>query len=176
MGTEGDMNDRMTLQRVDDQAHRKKIDLARKLIYQRGAPVDGKRVKSILNSESLVPTRISCSFYIQITTTNKLQNAFSDQLFKFGFNFFLMLVVDMLHEFELGVWKAIFTHLMRIVYAAGGVTVQELNWRYIFFIQFLVLIHDVLLQIPLCTDIWERYNPTVSQERFCNEAPRCPRF
>ncbi|KAG2739979.1 hypothetical protein P692DRAFT_20756128 [Suillus brevipes Sb2] len=114
MGTESDMNDRMTLQRVDDQARRKKIDQARKLIYQRGAPVDGKRVKSILNSESLVPTR----------------NAFSDQLFKFGFNFFLMLVVDMLHEFELGVWKAIFTHLMRIVYAAGGVAVQELNWRY----------------------------------------------
>lgn len=68
MGAEGDMNDRMTLQRVDDQARRKKIDQARKLIYQRGAPVDGKRVKSILNSESLVPTRVSRSFYIQIAT------------------------------------------------------------------------------------------------------------
>ncbi|KIK36841.1 hypothetical protein CY34DRAFT_93713, partial [Suillus luteus UH-Slu-Lm8-n1] len=35
------------------------------------------------------------------------------------FNFFLMLVVDMLHKFELSVWKAIFTHLMCIVYSAG---------------------------------------------------------
>jgi hypothetical protein len=28
-------------------------------------------------------------------------------------------VVDLLHEFELGVWKALFTHLIRILYAAG---------------------------------------------------------
>lgn len=131
MGTEGDMNDRITLRRVDDQARRNKIDRACKLIFQRGAPVDGKRVKSVLNSESLVPTRVSCSYCIQIST-NELQNAFSDRLFIFGFNFFLMLVVDMLHEFELGVWKAIFTHLMRIIHAAGGAAVQELNWRYVF--------------------------------------------
>jgi hypothetical protein len=39
-------------------------------------------------------------------------------------------VVDLLHEFELGVWKAIFTHLMRILHAIGGNTVQELNKRY----------------------------------------------
>lgn len=40
-----------------------------------------------------------------------------------------MLVVDLLHEFELGVWKAIFTHLMHILYAAGGSVVQQLNSR-----------------------------------------------
>jgi hypothetical protein len=59
MGTEGDMLDQLTLQRVDDQARCNKINRARKLIFERGAPVDGKRVKSILNSESLVPTRVS---------------------------------------------------------------------------------------------------------------------
>jgi len=36
----------------------------------------------------------------------------------------------MLHEFELGVWKAIFTHLLRILYAAGSRGIQELNKRY----------------------------------------------
>jgi hypothetical protein len=41
-----------------------------------------------------------------------------------------MFVVDLLHEFELGVWKLIFTHLMCILAAAGGVVVQELNLRY----------------------------------------------
>ena len=41
-----------------------------------------------------------------------------------------MFVVDLLHEFELGVWKAVFTHLMRILYAAGGTIVQQLNYRY----------------------------------------------
>jgi hypothetical protein len=30
-----------------------------------------------------------------------------------------MLVVDLLHEFELGVWKTLFTHLIRLLYAAG---------------------------------------------------------
>jgi len=42
-----------------------------------------------------------------------------------------MLVVDLLHEFELGVWKAIFTHLIRLLYAAvpAGRLVTELNRR-----------------------------------------------
>ncbi|KAF8154664.1 hypothetical protein B0H34DRAFT_860496 [Crassisporium funariophilum] len=48
----------------------------------------------------------------------------------FGFNFFSMFVPDLLHEFELGVWKAVFTHLMRIFYAAGDNCIQALNWRY----------------------------------------------
>ena len=30
-----------------------------------------------------------------------------------------MLVVDLLHEFELGVWKSLFTQLVRLLYAAG---------------------------------------------------------
>jgi hypothetical protein len=44
-----------------------------------------------------------------------------------------MLVVDLMHEFELGVWKTIFTHLIRLLYAAGNGTdrlVLELDRRY----------------------------------------------
>jgi len=42
-----------------------------------------------------------------------------------------MLVVDLMHEFELGVWKAVFSHLIRILYAAGssGRLVGELDRR-----------------------------------------------
>jgi hypothetical protein len=42
-----------------------------------------------------------------------------------------MLVVDLMHEFELGVWKAAFSHLIRILYAAGssGRAVAELDRR-----------------------------------------------
>jgi len=40
-----------------------------------------------------------------------------------------MFVVDLLHEFELGVWKATFTHLLRILYAQGGDGIQTLNKR-----------------------------------------------
>jgi hypothetical protein len=31
-----------------------------------------------------------------------------------------MFVVDVLHEFELGVWKAILMHLIQILYAEGN--------------------------------------------------------
>jgi hypothetical protein len=44
-----------------------------------------------------------------------------------------MLVVDLMHEFELGVWKTLFTHLIRLLYAAGNGTdrlVLELDRRY----------------------------------------------
>lgn len=60
-----------------------------------------------------------------------LKNAFSEKLSPFGFNLYVMLVVDLLHEFELGVWKAIFTHLLRILHAFGNDTLQELNRRYV---------------------------------------------
>jgi len=38
-----------------------------------------------------------------------------------------MLVVDLLHEFELWVWKVIFTHLLRLLNAAKQGMVHELN-------------------------------------------------
>ena len=31
-----------------------------------------------------------------------------------------MLVVDLMHEFELGVWKTLLTHLLRVLYATSG--------------------------------------------------------
>ena len=40
-----------------------------------------------------------------------------------------MFVVDLLHEFELGVWKATFTHLMRVLEAAADDAIQKLNER-----------------------------------------------
>lgn len=58
-----------------------------------------------------------------------VQNAFSTCLSSFGFNFYQLFAPDLLHEFELGVWKAVFTHLLRVLYAAGGDKIQELNER-----------------------------------------------
>ena len=46
-----------------------------------------------------------------------------------------MLVVDMMHEFELGVWKALLTHLLRVLYAASGPSgtlIDAANERYLF--------------------------------------------
>ena len=42
-----------------------------------------------------------------------------------------MLVVDLMHEFELGVWKHAFVHILRVLYAAapGRKAVDKLNAR-----------------------------------------------
>jgi len=40
-----------------------------------------------------------------------------------------MLVVDLLHEFELGIWKAVLTYLIRILYAKGKDRIQIFNKR-----------------------------------------------
>jgi hypothetical protein len=40
-----------------------------------------------------------------------------------------MLVVDLLHEFELGVWKSLFIHLLRILNALDKSQVHELDRR-----------------------------------------------
>jgi hypothetical protein len=44
-----------------------------------------------------------------------------------------MLVVNFMHEFELGVWKALFVHLIRILYTAalGAKLVAVLDERYV---------------------------------------------
>ena len=61
-----------------------------------------------------------------------LKNIFAEKLGRFGFDPYQMLVVDLMHEFELGVWKAVFTHFIQILYAAGpsGSLVSELDKRY----------------------------------------------
>lgn len=58
-----------------------------------------------------------------------VQNAFSDKLYPLGFNLFVMLVVDLLHEFELGIWKAVFTHLLRMLESEDKSKIHELDHR-----------------------------------------------
>jgi hypothetical protein len=40
-----------------------------------------------------------------------------------------MLVVDLLHEFELGIWKSVFIHLLRILEAINENLIGELDRR-----------------------------------------------
>ncbi|KAI6116540.1 hypothetical protein EDD16DRAFT_1708409 [Pisolithus croceorrhizus] len=114
MGMAHDMRHRIKKIRVDDCDRHCHIAAVCRLIFEKGISVDSEQVKALLNEFSYVPTH----------------NAFSDRLFQFGFNYFKMLLVDLLHEFELGVWKAIFMHLICILYAAGGQGIQELNKCY----------------------------------------------
>jgi len=56
-----------------------------------------------------------------------------------------MLTVDLMHEFELGVWKSTFIHIIRVLYAAvpGGAAVSKLNERY--FLAFFTLFTFLVL-------------------------------
>jgi hypothetical protein len=58
-----------------------------------------------------------------------IQNAFSHVLLPLGVNYFEMFVVDFLHEVELGVWRALFRHNLRILYAVGDNAVIQLDER-----------------------------------------------
>ncbi|KIK35833.1 hypothetical protein CY34DRAFT_35436, partial [Suillus luteus UH-Slu-Lm8-n1] len=91
-----------------------KVSQARNAIYTRGAPIKGGLVESLLKPFSLVPTI----------------NSFVDRLSPFGFDLFPVLVVDLLHEFELGILKAVMTHLMRLLYAVDPRKITTINERY----------------------------------------------
>ena len=42
-----------------------------------------------------------------------------------------MLVPDLMHEFELGVWKGTFNHIVRLIHAQGDAAVKEFDHRYV---------------------------------------------
>ncbi|KAH8981633.1 hypothetical protein EDB92DRAFT_176878 [Lactarius akahatsu] len=114
---------------------------ARDNIYRKGYTLQSEPgVERLLKGDSLVPTL----------------NTFSHSLKDFNFDIFLTLVVDVLHEFELGVWKALLTHLIRILHSLGARQIQEFNSRN--------------------RAVWSLDNPSFySQCRGVKEA-RCPRF
>lgn len=64
------------------------------------------------------------------------QNVFVERLGGFQFDPHQMLVVDAMHEFELGVWKQTFTHILRVLRAAepGDAAIGKLNARCPFFL------------------------------------------
>jgi hypothetical protein len=57
------------------------------------------------------------------------QNAFSDRLAPLGYDFFSMFVVDLMHDVELGDWRALFVHLLRILEAVDANLLIKLDHR-----------------------------------------------
>ncbi|KAJ3751884.1 hypothetical protein EV360DRAFT_97622 [Lentinula raphanica] len=88
-----------------------KVKSAQNLIYNLGSPITSKHVDDLLKDTS--------------------SNAFVDRLGP-DFDISKILVVDFLHEFELGVWKSLFAHLIRLLYASpkGADAVADLDSRY----------------------------------------------
>ena len=116
MGMKRDMVQCISLARVDDLDRRGRVKSARKIIYGENYMTDSQAVEDILRKDSLVPSAVGTYFCDEIYHDIPLhQNAFSDKLTPLGFNMFDILVVDLMHEVELGVWKAVFIHLLRLL-------------------------------------------------------------
>ncbi|KZT37964.1 hypothetical protein SISSUDRAFT_1129151 [Sistotremastrum suecicum HHB10207 ss-3] len=114
LGTTRDEEIRQEKRRIDTEQRRRLIRKARKLVYEKGYSVNSKKVEDLLRAASLVPT----------------ENAFSEALAEYGLDYFAILVVHILHEFEIGEWKGVLTHLIRILYSYDANMVYELDTRY----------------------------------------------
>ncbi|EGO04994.1 hypothetical protein SERLA73DRAFT_44268, partial [Serpula lacrymans var. lacrymans S7.3] len=114
VGSEENMQRQTLLARMDNSERCSKVITTQKMIYGQNYAVTSVRVNDILKPESMVPTL----------------NAFSNKLGPFGFNVYSILVVDLMHEFELGVWKSIFIQL-RILECVNTCLVNTLDMWYV---------------------------------------------
>jgi hypothetical protein len=82
-----------------------------------------KTGENLLQMDSLIPTAVHDRFLLSAHLNDVLlfQNPFSAKLAQFGFYLYFVLVVDLMHEFELRVWKAVFIHLLRILDSETGI-------------------------------------------------------
>ncbi|KAJ3753135.1 hypothetical protein EV360DRAFT_74757, partial [Lentinula raphanica] len=99
LGTKRDMKNRIKKLRRDGLQLQARVDKAWKLIFEKGFGVESMAVKNLLDLESLTPVK----------------NAFSLTLQEHNFNIFKLIPVDELYEFELGKWRDVFVHLLRIL-------------------------------------------------------------
>ncbi|KAG2054886.1 hypothetical protein BDR06DRAFT_982182 [Suillus hirtellus] len=122
LGLVRDMKSRINDLRVYAMA---KVVKARQFIYELGNTVDGAKVEDALGEGSWVA----------------ILNRFAEKLGPLGLDPFRMLVVDLMHECELGTWKALFTHLMRLLYSLpeGIQLIAIFDSRYTFFVRIPVM-------------------------------------
>ncbi|KAF7299351.1 hypothetical protein MIND_00884300 [Mycena indigotica] len=114
-GTVNDMKRRQNI-RIDDHPRRVEIEDARAAVFGNGNAVGGSKIDDILKAKSWVPVR----------------NAFSKlNTPKTPFNLFTLFVPDLLHEIELGVAKALITHLIRMLQSFKNIDEFDQRFRQI---------------------------------------------
>jgi hypothetical protein len=142
-GTESDKNDRIVLRRHDDDDYKNTISSVRRKIYEDNYKVTSAWVERKLRAESLVPTLVNyCFCVMQQAEVVTIQNTFSDKLSRHGLDIFTLFPVDLLHEVELGVWKGLFIHLLRILESHNANLILELNQRYGILVQKVLISQD----------------------------------
>lgn len=118
--------------------------------------------------------RYMCLFF----SYNSPQSAFSVRLSEVDpkFNFYQMFAPDLMHEFDLGVWKGIFTHLMRLLEAQGPNAVQEFDRRQVYFKSPGVAAHQNIIQHATNAYVRERQDTTLLAQCLPPEQARRPRL
>ncbi|KAI0312029.1 hypothetical protein OF83DRAFT_1067878, partial [Amylostereum chailletii] len=91
------------------------VALRQTLIRCDGYIVNSAAVERLLGASSCMPT----------------ENAFSVRLGFTGFDYHKIFAVDIMHDFELGVWKSLFIHLIRLVQYHGAVNTLDERYRHI---------------------------------------------
>jgi hypothetical protein len=132
LGTAQDRRQRVSLARLDNNQRRSKVTAARKLIYSSNYAVDSAAIQRLLKDKSWTPT-IVCKYFIRspdVTNLNSAQNAFSERLSpQAGFNLYRIFVVDLMHDFEIGGWRSLLIHLLRMLDSLPGGRLDELDRR-----------------------------------------------
>ncbi|TEB24923.1 hypothetical protein FA13DRAFT_1796782 [Coprinellus micaceus] len=100
-------------------------------------PKDGQakvaKAQVLINQGYAVDSKKSIeAMLLQPTSLVPLTTAFERNLSKLNFNILSVLVVDILHEFEIGVWKRLYIHLLRLLDAFPSTIslAAELDARY----------------------------------------------
>ncbi|KAG8723471.1 hypothetical protein FRC09_003185 [Ceratobasidium sp. 395] len=114
LGTEEDRRTRIERPRIDNSETQGLTLQARRTVYAERYAITSDKAEAFIKPTSLVLTI----------------NTFSSQLKDFPtFDVYKIFVPDMLHEFELGTWKGLFIHLIRMVNTRGAAVVAMLNRR-----------------------------------------------
>jgi len=59
LGMKRDMQQRVSLRRIDDEIRQNKVSSAREIIYEKNYAVDTEHVEMLLKVQSLVPTAVN---------------------------------------------------------------------------------------------------------------------
>ncbi|TFY50777.1 hypothetical protein EVJ58_g10894, partial [Rhodofomes roseus] len=117
MGTSRDLKQRQDHSRIDTEPIQYDIKATRSWIFKDGYKPNSKRIDKVLQSRSLLPIQSAFSRFSQ-SLPRPLR-----------FNHYRLLVADVMHEFELGVWKAFLIHLLRILFLLRRLAVFNRRFR-----------------------------------------------
>jgi len=84
---------------------------------------------NLLQNHWYLLRQVTISTQYKIYSPQNVKNAFSEKLSKLGFDMFSIFPVDLMHEVELGVWKALLIHLFRILEADNENHLHDVDKR-----------------------------------------------